>query len=304
MRRTSHLPRPRVAALLGLAILAAAGGCRRTAELAPGAQQVAKDANGAQPKPDPYEAAMADGDKAFADRGDPARLSVALSDYGRALLERPRDPGAEVRMARAQAFLALSDPDPTRAHQAWLASARAAEVALRQLSPPFAEAIDRGDDPTAAAGGVPVAGAEPLYLLAQGTMRAAQGTGYAAVMAVKDAALAMASRAAELDERVDAAGPHRALGAWRAGLPVAAGGGAAASRAHFERARALAPEELLARVAEAETLAVLLQDGARFDALLAEVEAYDLARDPERAPENRLAKRAAAELARRRAELF
>ncbi len=304
MRRSSLLPRLRIGALAGLALLSAAAGCRRSAELATGAPPPTKEPAGARPAPDPYEAAMADGDKAFADRGDAARLSVALSAYGRALLERPRDPAAEVRMARAQAYLALSDPDPLRAHQAWLASSRAAEVALRQLSPGFAEAIDRGDDPAAAAGAVPVAGAEPLYQLAQGTMRAAQGTGYAAVMAVKDAALAMASRAAELDERVDAAGPHRALGAWRAGLPVAAGGGAAASRAHFEKARSLAPEELLARVAEAETLAVLLQDGARFDALLADVEAYDLARYPERAPENRLAKHAAAELVRRRAELF
>jgi hypothetical protein len=303
MRCSLLLPR-RLGALAGLALLLAVAGCRRAHELATGAPPVTKESASAQPKPDPYEAALADGDKAFADRGGPARLSIALSAYGRALLERPRDPTAEVRMARAQAYLALSEPDPGRAHQAWLASARAAEVALRQLSPPFAEAIDRGDDPAAAAAGVPVAGAEPLYLLAQGTMRAAQGTGYASVMAVKDASLAMASRAAELDERVDAAGPHRALGAWRAGLPVAAGGGAAASRAHFEKARALAPEDLLARVAEAETLAVLLQDGARFDALLAEVEAYDLAGAPERAPENRLAKRAAAELVRRRGELF
>jgi hypothetical protein len=135
-------------------------------------------------------------------------------------------------------------------------------------------------------------------------MRAAQASGYAAVLAVKDAALAMMSRAAELDERVDAAGPHRSLGAWRAALPIAAGGGAAAARAHFDRARAIHPGDLLARVAEAETLAVLLQDGPRFDALLAEVEAFDLSADPERAPENRIARRRAAELAKRRATLF
>ena len=102
-------------------------------------------------------------------------------------------------------------------------------------------------------------------------MRSAQATGYAAVLAVKDAALAMMARAAELDERIDAAGPHRALGAWRAALPVAAGGGAAAARAHFDRARQLAPDNLLGRVAEAETYAVLVQDVALFDALLAEV---------------------------------
>jgi hypothetical protein len=135
-------------------------------------------------------------------------------------------------------------------------------------------------------------------------MRAAQLTGYAAVLAVKVAALAMMARAAELDQRVDAAGPLRALGAWRAALPIAAGGGAGAARAHFERARQLAPGDLLARVAEAETLAVLLQDRDRFDALLAEVEAFALAAEPARAPENRIAKERAAALARERARLF
>ena len=103
---------------------------------------------------------------------------------------------------------------------------------------------------------------------------------------------------------MDAAGPHRALGAWRAALPIAAGGGAAASRAHFDRARALCPDDQLARVAEAETLAVLLQDGARFDALLAGARAFDPARDPARAPENQIARRRAEELQRRRARLF
>jgi hypothetical protein len=147
-------------------------------------------------------------------------------------------------------------------------------------------------------------GAEPLYLLAQGAMRAAQATGPAAVLAVKDAALGMMARAAELDERVDAAGPHRALGAWRAALPVAAGGGAPAARAHFDRARSLAPDDLLARVAEAETYAVLVQDGALFDRLLAEVLAADVAREPARAPENRVAQQRARELAQRRARLF
>ena len=164
--------------------------------------------------------------------------------------------------------------------------------------------VDRGEDPAAAAAGVTAAGAEPLYLLAQGTMRSAQLTGWAATLAVKDACLAMMARAAELDERVDGAGPHRALGAWRAALPIAAGGGATAARAHFDRVRALQPTDLLARVAEAETLAVLLQDGARFDALLAEVEAFDVAQDPARAAENRVAKRLAGELAKRRSRLF
>jgi hypothetical protein len=151
---------------------------------------------------------------------------------------------------------------------------------------------------------VDAGGAEALYLLAQGALRAAQATGYAAVLAVKDAALAMMARAAELDERLDAAGPHRALGAWRATLPTAAGGGAAAARAHFDRARVLAPDDQLRAVAEAETWAVLVQDERRFDALLEGVLAVDLGRDPARAPENAIARARAKELLQRKARLF
>jgi len=280
-------------------LLLAAPACRRAAEAAAPPNQAANAS--AVPS---FETELVEGDRAYADRGESARLAEAIAAYGRAVAERPRDPTAGVRLARAEAFEALSEPDRVRARESWLASARAAERALRGLEPSFALAIDRGDDPAAAVAGVGAAGAEPLYYLAQGTMRAAQATGYAAVLAVKDAVLAMMSRAAELDERVDAAGPHRALGAWLAALPIAAGGGATASRAHFDRARALSPDDLLAPAAEAETLAVLLQDSARFDALLAEVERFDLSRDPERAPENRVAKRRAADLSRRRASLF
>ena len=279
-----------------LAVLSSPG-CRRPAETAP-----APDARDAAPER--LDALLADGDRAFAQRGDRPRLEAALRAYGGAAAQRPGDPGAELRLARAEAFRALAAQGPALAREPWEASARAAERALRRLAPRWAEAIDRGEDPAAAAAHVDATGAEALYLLAQGTMRAAQATGYAAVLAVKDAALAMMTRAAELDERVDFAGPHRALGAWRAMLPMAAGGGAAASRAHFDRARALAPNDPLGPLAEAETLAVLLQDEVRFEALLSEVLAYDPGRTPERAPEAAIAKRRAKELLDRKARLF
>lgn len=293
MRRSRLL----AAVLAALAVLPGAG-CRRWME------PVQLGGGGKEGAPDPFDAALAEGELAFGERGDPARLDEALAAFARAAALRPGDAGAQLWVARAEAFRALAAPDAARARDAWLASARAAERVLRRTAPAFAESVDRGEDPAAAVAGVSGAGAEPLYLLAQGTMRSAQLTGYAAVLAVKDSCLAMMARAAELDERVDAAGPHRALGAWRAGLPIAAGGGATAARGHFDRARALHPTDLLARVAEAETLAVLLQDGDRFDALLAEVAAFDLAQDPARAPENRIAKRLATALSARRPRLF
>jgi len=287
-------------AVLALALSAGIPGCRRAAEGAPAPAEASRGAPGTER----FEAALAEADRAWAERSDPARLAAAAAAYGRAAGLRPGDPDAELRLARAEALRGLAAQDPARAREAWDASARAAERALRRLSPAWAEAIDRGEDPAAAAARVDAGGAAALYYLAQGSMRAAQATGYAAVLAVKDAALAMMSRAAELDERLDAAGPHRALGAWRAALPIAAGGGAAASRAHFERARALFPDDPLGRVAEAETYAVLVQDEALFRRLLGEVLAQDPARDPARAPEARIARRRAQELLDRKARLF
>ena len=288
---------PRALPTRALATALALGACRRPADTAPA--PASRDAAPAR-----FEAALADGDRAYVLRGDPARLEAALRAYGLAAAQRPGDPAAEVRLARAEAFRGLAAKPPAAGREAWEASARAAERALRRQAPAWAEAIDRGEDPAAAAARVDAAGAEALYFLAQGAMRAAQATGYAAVLAVKDSALAMMARAAELDERVDVAGPHRNLGAWRAVLPTAAGGGAAASRAHFDRARALAADDQLARVAEAETWAVLVQDERRFDALLEGVLAFDLGRDPVRAPENAIAKARAKELLERKARLF
>lgn len=291
------MPSRRSLALAALALVAGASACRRPAETAP----APADARAA---PGPFEAALAEGVRAFEERADPARLVEAINAFRRAVAARPGAVDAELPLARAEAFRALSAREPGEAREAWDASARAAERALRVTSPGWAQAIDRGEDPAAAAARVDPPGGEALYLLAQGAMRGAQATGYAAMLAVKDAALAMMARAAELDERIDAAGPHRALGAWRAALPVAAGGGADAARAHFDRARQLAPDDLLGRVAEAETYAVLVQDSALFDRLLAEVTGSDPARDPARAPENGVAQRRAAELRERRARLF
>ncbi len=246
-------------------------------------------------------ALVARGDAAFAERGDPARLADALEAYGLAAAADPGGP-AELRLARASSLRALSDR--ASATEAWSAAARAAERALRRLSPAWAAAVDAGAGTAEASARVEPPGAEALYWLALATYAGAQARGFAAVLAVKDAALAMMERAAALDERVDFAGPLRALGAWRAGLPGGVGGGAVAARARFERARELFPEFQLTGVWMAETYAVLVQDRRLFDALLSAARDFDAAKAPEIAPENRLARRLAVELLGRRDRLF
>jgi hypothetical protein len=270
--------------LLALALLGA------TAEPAP-----------PQPHGAPTRAArIARGDLSFAERRDPVRLAEAIEDWTAASADRPEDPAVELRLARAEAFRALATPASARA--AWLASSRAAERALRRLSPAWAAAVEKGDL-AGAPSHVGPEGAEALYWLALATWSSAREKGLPALLAVKDPALAAMERAASLDGAIDCGGPHRALGAWAAALPVAVGGGVARSRRHFEQARALGPGCLLTTVAEAGSLLVLLQDRAAFDRSLAEVEGAPDA-DPRWAPENEVARRQARELRARAARLF
>jgi len=254
---------------------------------------------------DPASAALAEGTAAWPDRGQPARLGAALDAFRRAARVRPGDPALELPLARAEAFRALAaGGGSAEARAAHEASARAAERALATLAPAFAEALKAGRSPAEAAALVPAAGAEPLHWLALGHMGVAQVTGHAAVLAVKDQVLPLMDRAAGLDEAVDEGGPLRALGAWSAMLPVAAGGGVAPARARFARAAERFPDEPWRRVLEARTLAVLLQDRAAFERLLGEVLATEAGAHGARAPEAALARREAQALLDKKASLF
>jgi hypothetical protein len=250
--------------------------------------------------PTPTAALLARGDEAWSSGADPARLAVAIDSYARAAALHPGEPATELRLARAEAFRAIAVPGA--APEAWVASSRAAERALRRLSPGWAAAVEAGDLAGAPARVGPE-GAEPLYWLALATWSSARSKGLAALLAVKDPALAAMERAAALDGAVDCGGPHRALGAWAAALPAAVGGGAARSRRHFEEARARGPACLLNRVREAESLLVLLQDRAAFDRVLLDVEGSPDV-DPAWAPENALARSLARELRGQAVRLF
>ncbi len=281
-----------VGAPLALGLLLAVAGCQR------GPAEPAATALG----PEAVAAALAEGDAAWPRRAEPAGLLAALTAWRRAAAARPGAPEAELRLARGEGFRALAAQLPAEALAAHEASSRAAERALRTLSPGFAAAVDEGRPIAEAAALVEAPGAEPLYWLALGRMGVARGTGPAAVLAVKDPALALMSRAALLDERLEQGGPLRAMGAWSAMLPASAGGGVASARSHFARAAQLFPEEPWRRIEEARTLAVLEQDRAAFERLLGEALAAPEAAGWE--PEQAVARRQAREWLDKRARLF
>jgi hypothetical protein len=252
--------------------------------------------------PEAIAAVLAEGDAAWAGRSQPDRLQAALLAWRRAAAARPGDPGIELRLARGEGFRAQAAAAPAEALAASDASSRAAERALQALAPRFTAAVEGGRPLAEAAALVEAPGAEPLYWLALGRWSVAQGTGPAALLAVKDHALALMARAAALDERLEAGGPLRALGAWSAILPASAGGGVEAARARFARAAELFPDEPWRRVEEARTLMVLLQDQAGFERLLGEVLAAP--DEDQRGPEQALARRRAREWLDKKARLF
>jgi hypothetical protein len=239
-----------------LAVAAAVAGAMAPGPAAPGPQAPAAASPGPAAAAAPPAATVPPAAPATPSPGSPPAPAGGSSDPAAALAE-----------ARAAARRARLGPAPA----AWSEAAAAAERALRLLSPAWAAAVDAGGDAGAAAARVGPEGAEALYWLARASWEGARARGFAAVLAVKPFAMPSMERVAALDERLDHAGPRRALGSWRAGLPAAVGGGAEAARAEFRRARELAPGWPWNAVEEAATLRVLLQDRKGFEALLAEV---------------------------------
>jgi len=112
-------------------------------------------------------------------------------------------------------------------------------------------------------------------------------------------------RVIELDEGYYHASAHVAMGAMLGGVGKMGGGDANASKKHFDRALVLTGGRfLLVQQMMAETLMVQSQDGESFDALLGQIENFDLDDYPEQRLANALAKRKARQLAEQRSELF
>ena len=229
-------------------------------------------------------------------------MLAALAAWRRAAAARPGVPDVELRLARGEGFRALAAQLPAEALAAHDASSRAAERALRRLSPGFAAAVDEGRPLVEAAALVEAPGAEPLYWLALGRMGVAQGTGPAAVLAVKDPALALMSRAAVLDERLEEARSAEGLGRL---VGHAAGRGRrrrGVGAIALRPGRPALPEEPWRRSRRRGPWRCWSRTGPAFERLLGEVLAAPAAAG--RGPEQAVARRQAREWLDKKARLF
>lgn len=256
--------------VLGLALSLSGGvGCggSRTAawdEETTGRGEVTADAQAV------HDAALAEGEAAWAERENPDRLRAAIDAWTRAVEAVPSDWELWQRLGRAQYFLAdgyLSfDPaleaETTTMYQTALTST---ERSLAEHFPAFAERMRNGEPVNEEALAlIDPSGVPALYWRASALGRWARRDGFATVLAYKDEIRAIMTHCLNNDRHYYHAGPDRYFGAFYSVAPTYAGGDLDRSRQHFEYAIGVEPNFFGTHVLFGMEYAVKAQDRELF----------------------------------------
>lgn len=308
MRTTMLAPRrPRTAIAVLLAVATGCGSTYQSAwdEPAPATQS----AEAASPEGQSQRADLiAEGDRAWQGRDDAEQVRAAIAAWEQATELDGNDADTWVKIAHAYYFLAdghLRFSDAGAMNDNYQSSIRAAERALRVLSPEFAQRMAAGERVDQAIAILDDAAVVPaLYWRAAALGKWAQGQGFATVLSFKDEIRAVMTRCMELDRYYFFAGPDRYFGAFFAIAPTYAGGDLDLSRQHFEESIRRHPNYFGTRVLFAENYAVKSQNRELFEEHLRFVVDGDPESMPEAAPENRVEQRKARALIERVDELF
>ncbi len=250
-----------------------------------------------------------EGDAAWAERGDEARLNVAIQKWEAAAEMDASDADTWVKLSRAYYFLADGHMsfDESRAElmiATYEKGIAAAEHALVAISPDFARRMQADTRIEEAVEILDASAVPALYWRSSNMGKWGIAKGFATVLAYKDEIRAIMARCLELDATYFHYGPHRYFGAFYARVPAFAGGDLERSRTHFDQALAGAPYYLGTRTLYAEFYAVKAQNRQLFDEQLAAVLAADPDANADVAPENHIEVRRARELQAKADELF
>jgi hypothetical protein len=295
-----------LAALLGLA---AAPGCGSTyqsawdepAQTTPSAEASTEEGQSRRAN------LLAQAEEAWGRRDDADQVRAAIRAWEQANEIDGTDTETWVKIARAYYFLAdghLRFTDEAALGDTYQSSIRAAERALRVLSPEFAERMAAGERVDQSVSVLQANAVPALYWRAAALGRWAQRQGFATVLSYKDEIRAVMTRCLELDRYYFFAGPDRYFGAFFAIAPSYAGGDLDRSRQHFEESLRRFPNYFGTRVLYAENYAVKAQNRQLFEEQLRLVIDGDPTSMPEAVPENRIEQRKARELLERADELF
>ena len=245
-------------------------------------------------------ALIAQGDAAWAGRGDESRLREAITAWQGALAIDPSNADVRVKLSRGHYFLAdgyirfdESKKDEMLAH--FEQGTNQAEIALAQAYPsyrskycarqPFSSALQQLDK-----GAVPA-----IYWYATNLGKYALAKSIVAILNEKDRIKAMMGFIKSTDEGFFYNAADRYFGAFYTKIPFP-NGDLPKSRGHFEASVAGSPQYLATKVLFAGMNALKAKDKATFQRLLEEVAAFDLQSAPELIPENTIEKKKAAEL--------
>ena len=252
-------------------------------------------------------ALIARGDEAWEGRDEEENIRAAITAWEQAVEMDGSDHETWVKISRGYYFLAdghLRWSDPDAMGENWQTGIRAAERALRALSPEFAQRMSAGENVTEAVAVLEADAVPALYWRASNLGKWARADGFATVLSYKDEIRAVMTRCLELNRDYFFTGPDRYFGAFFAIAPAYAGGDLDRSRQHFEYSIAQQPNYFGTRVLMAENLAVKLQDRDMYVEQLQ----YVLDGDPTALegaePENRVEQRKAREAMERVDELF
>jgi len=296
-------------ALVALAGLGAVPGCGGSYESAWDEEptQTEQTAEQSEESMSQREQLIAQGDEAWEGRDDAEQIRAAIAAWEQAVELDGSDHETWVKISRAYYFLSdghLRFSDETQMADTYQQGIRAAERALRALSPEFAEAMSAGQPVEGALGSLEENAVGALYWRATNLGKWARLDGFATVLGYKDEIRAIMTRCMELDRYYFFAGPDRYFGAFFAIAPSYAGGDLDRSRQHFDESIRRQPNYFGTHVLYAEELAVKLQDRDLYMEHLNFVINGDPESLPEAAAENRVEQRKARAALERVDELF
>lgn len=256
-----------------------------------------------------HDTLVAQGDAAFANRGDEAQLRAAIDAYTQAVQAVPGAHQTWVKLARAQYFLANGhmefnpelDAETTAMYQSAITSA---EHGIAALSPSFAEQFRSTGQFSTGLPNLDQTAVPLIYWRSSALGRWARRDGFATVLAYKDEIRASMTRCLELDREYFFGGPDRYFGAFFAVAPSYAGGDLDRSRQHFDYSISRFPGYFGTHVLYAVEYAVKTQDRALFTRELQWVIDNDPNMLPDVAPENIAEQRRARDALARADELF
>ncbi|HWM84450.1 MAG TPA: TRAP transporter TatT component family protein [Kofleriaceae bacterium] len=267
---------------------------------------------------------VAEGDRLWAQRSDPARLAAALQRWESAIAIKDDDWQTYHRLARGYffqadavfAFQASGGIYPYHGGPAVDASARkryreahrrGLDAALRGLaarSREFEQRVKAGIDMDRAVRVVGKDAAGLLYWYVANLGPWARSAGVRALLKSRSAILGALIHLRNVDPGYFYAGADRLLGVYYAAAPGIIGGSIERARAHFEAALRSAPSYLGTPVLAAEFLDRKARDRASFERRLHAVLARPSSRAPDLGPENEIERRKARALLGRAPSYF